>query len=187
MDAHAPALEAEVRPEPMPKDPALEARLAALMAAHGPSVGRVAALHARGAADRADLEQDIWFAVWRALPGFRGECSERTFVFRVAHNRGISHSMARRRDLVDLDAAGELIDHGPGPEHLTEQAEARARLFAAVRRLPPNLREPVALKLEGLADREIAEVLGITENNTAVRLTRARAALRALMEEGHGG
>ena len=79
--------------------------------------------------------------------------------------------------------AGELADHTPGPEALTAQDQARARLFDAVRRLPPNLREPVALKLEGLADREIAEVLGITENNTAVRLTRARAALRALMED----
>ena len=184
MDAIAAPAATQVDPVP---DPALERRFADLVAAHRPSVGRVAALYARGAADRADLEQEIWFGVWRALPGFRGECSERTFVFRVAHNRGISHSMARRRDHVDLDEAGELVDHAPGPEQRTAEAEARARLFAAVRRLPPNLREPVALKLEGLADREIAEVLGITENNTAVRLTRARAALRALMEEGGDG
>lgn len=167
-------------------DPALEQRFAELVAQHRPSVARVAALYARGAADRADLEQEIWFGVWRALPGFRGECSERTFVFRVAHNRGISHSMARRRDHVELDEAGEIADHAPGPEQRTAADQARARLFAAVRRLPPNLREPVALKLEGLADREIAEVLGITENNTAVRLTRARAALRELMEAGDG-
>jgi RNA polymerase sigma-70 factor (ECF subfamily) len=167
--------------------PELEARLEALLAAHGPGVGRVAGLYARGAADRADLVQEIWFGVWRALPGFRGECSERTFVFRVAHNRGISHSMARRRDHVELDAAGELVDLAPGPERLTEQEQARARLFAAVRRLPPSLREPVALKLEGFSDREIAEVLGITENNAAVRLTRARAALRTLLQEGHDG
>lgn len=163
-------------------DPALARRFDELIAAHGPSVGRVAGLYARGAAERADLAQEIWFGVWRALPGFRGECSERTFVFRIAHNRGISHSMARRRDHIELDEAGELADRAPGPEALTEQEQVRARLMAAVRELPPNLREPVALKLEGLADREIAEVLGITENNTAVRLTRARAELRKLME-----
>jgi len=186
MDALVP-LPLLARPEPaMTTDPALETRFAELVAAHRPSVGRVAALYARNAADRADLEQEIWFGVWRALAGFRGECSERTFVFRVAHNRGISHSMARRRDLVDLDAVGELIDHSPGPEQRTAADQARARLFDAVRRLPPNLREPVALKLEGLADREIAEVLGITENNTAVRLTRARAALRRLLEDDDG-
>jgi len=181
MDAITAPLAVQDRPVP---DPALERRFAELVAAHRPSVARVAALHSRGAADRADLEQEIWFGVWRALPGFRGECSERTFVFRVAHNRGISHSMARRRDHVALDAAGELADHAPGPEQLTEQGQARARLLAAVRELPPNLREPVVLKLEGLADREIAEVLGITENNTAVRLTRARAELRRLMGDG---
>jgi RNA polymerase sigma-70 factor (ECF subfamily) len=174
------ALHAPPREHALP-DPALAKRFDELIAAHGPSVGRVAGLYARGAAERADLTQEIWFGVWRALAGFRGECSERTFVFRIAHNRGISHSMARRRDEVDLDQV-ELIDRAPGPEALTEQAQVRARLYAAVRELPSNLREAVALKLEGLADREIAEVLGITENNTAVRLTRARAELRKLME-----
>ena len=163
-------------------DPALAQRLDQLIKAHGAGVGRVAGLYARGAAERADLTQDIWFGVWRALPGFRGESSERTFVFRIAHNRGISHSLARRRDHVDLDEAGELVDHAPGPEAQTAAAQASARLYAAVRRLPLTQREAVALKLEGCSDREIATVLGITENNAAVRLTRARAQLRELLE-----
>lgn len=179
MDQAMPAATAAERALP---DPALAQRLEALIAEHGAGVGRVAGLYARGAAERADLAQDIWFGVWRALPGFRGECSERTFVFRIAHNRGISHSLARRRDHVDLDEAGELVDHAPGPEAQTERGQASARLYAAVRALPLTQREAVALKLEGLSDREIASVLGISENNTAVRLTRARAQLRKLLE-----
>jgi RNA polymerase sigma-70 factor (ECF subfamily) len=30
-------------------------------------------------------------ALWNALPSFRGDCPERTFVFRVAHNRALTH------------------------------------------------------------------------------------------------
>ena len=42
-------------------------------------------------------------------------------------------------------------------------------------------RQVVTLLLEGLSHREIADVLGVTENNVAVRATRARAALRVLL------
>ena len=38
---------------------------------------------------REELVQEIALAIWQALPRFRGECSERTFVFRIAHNRGL--------------------------------------------------------------------------------------------------
>lgn len=50
-------------------------------------------------------------------------------------------------------------------------------------RLPLGWRQVVVLRLEGLPDREIAELLGLTPNNVAVRLTRARARLRELLEE----
>ena len=66
----------------------LEQRFDALLEAHGPSLARLAASYARRASEHDDLFQEIAFAIWRALPGFRGECSERTFVFRIAHNRG---------------------------------------------------------------------------------------------------
>ena len=47
--------------------------------------------------------------------------------------------------------------------------------------LPLGLRQVVVLTLEGLSHAEVADIVGITENNVAVRLTRARAALSRLM------
>ena len=55
-----------------------------------------------------------------------------------------------------------------------------------VQRLPESLRSVVVLRLEGMHDAEIAEVLGITAGNVAVRLTRARAALRSSMTSPAG-
>ncbi len=54
---------------------------------YGPALRRLASAWERDAAAREDLLQEILLALWRALPRFRGECSEKTFVFRVAHNR----------------------------------------------------------------------------------------------------
>jgi RNA polymerase sigma factor (sigma-70 family) len=153
-------------------------RCVRLLQDHDRSLRRLAASYERDPARQEDLVQDIWFAVWRALPRFRNECSERTFVFRIAHNRAVSHVdhwQRRRTDLLDEDAA--IAAPGPDPEHRLSQQQRHERLRDAVQALPISLRQVVILTLEGLSHAEVAEILGITDNNVAVRLTRARAEL----------
>ncbi len=154
-------------------------RFEQLMATHGPALRRLAQAYGRDRADAEDLFQEIAFAVWRALPSFRGESSERTFLFRIGHNRGLTHRARRRPAGEDLDAG--IPDGAPGPDTLLTASIRRDRLVDAVRRLPDIQREVVMLCLEGCSTQEIADVLGITANNAAVRLTRARKALRDLL------
>jgi RNA polymerase sigma-70 factor (ECF subfamily) len=61
--------------------------------------------------------------------------------------------------------------------------QSRALTHGARRRPPAAYREVVLLTLEGLPQREIAEVLGITAVNVAVRLNRARSELTQRLEE----
>jgi RNA polymerase sigma-70 factor (ECF subfamily) len=160
----------------------LERRLEHLLAVHGASLGRVAASYARDASDRDDLFQEIVIAVWRALPNFRGECSDRTFVFRIAHNRGITHSARRPASAATLSEDADVIDGAPTPEQSLASLEEGRRLLAAVQRLTIGYRQVVTLSLEGLSYAEIADVLGISESNVGARLTRARHALRQELE-----
>jgi RNA polymerase sigma-70 factor (ECF subfamily) len=93
---------------------------------------------------RSRIDQDIWLGVWQALPRFRGECSERTFVFRIAHNRAVSHVdhwHRRRTDSLDEDAP--LAASQPDPEHALSIEQRRERLQAAVQSLPIGLRQVV--------------------------------------------
>lgn len=157
-------------------------RCVRLLQEHGRSLRRLAASYERDPARQEDLMQDIWFAVWRALPRFRDECSERTFVFRIAHNRAVSHVdhwQRRRTDLLDDQAPIEAPQ--PNPEHAVSQQERHERLRRAVQGLPLSMRQVVVLTLEGLSYAEVADILGITVNNVAVRLTRARAELGRLL------
>jgi RNA polymerase sigma-70 factor (ECF subfamily) len=155
-----------------------EARYLRLLREHDPAVRRLAASYEREPARCQDLIQDIWLALWQSLPSFRGDCSERTFVFRIAHNRAVSHIQHwRRRRTEPLDEAGPLEHAAADPERAATERQRRERLQAALHRLPLGLRQVIVLTLEGLSQREIGEVLGITGNNVAVRLTRARAAL----------
>jgi RNA polymerase sigma-70 factor (ECF subfamily) len=147
---------------------------------HGDALGRLAAVYAVDPWSREDLLQEILLAIWRALPAFREECSERTFIFRIGHNRGITHR-ARGRSHLGIEAAERVADPRPTPEGEFHERAEREGLLAGVRSLPPALRQTVMLFLEGLSNDEIAQVLGISENNVAVRLHRGRAALRALL------
>lgn len=159
-------------------DPESERRFNALVDAHGPSLMRLAGSYVRDRGEREDLFQEIVIAVWRALPGFRGECSERTFLFRIAHNRCLTY-VARRRSTSPLDEHGvEARDPHPTVEAQLADEQQRERLLNAVRALPLGYRQVVTLMLEGLPYREIAQVMGIGESNVGVRLNRARQLLK---------
>lgn len=162
----------------------VRARYLALLEGYAPAIRRTARLYEREPAAREDLVQEICLALWQALPRFRGESSERTFVFRVAHNRGATHAWKRRRrTMAPLDDVYEPADAAPTPEAAAVASRRSGDLARAVAALPLTLKQTVTLMLEGLTPREIGDVLGITENNANVRLARARQALRELMKE----
>lgn len=164
----------------------VEASFNALYRAHGPALGRLAASYVRTPGEREDLLQDILFAIWRALPGFRGECSERTFVFRIAHNRAITHVSKRLPVTVVVDDEMDLADVGANPEGELSRDEHGRFLLEAIRRLPVGYAQVVTLTLEGLSYAEVADVLGISETNVGARLTRARQMLRMRLGTAHG-
>ena len=150
---------------------------------YGAALRRVASAWERDRTAQEDLLQEILVALWRALPRFRGEASERTFVFRVALNRAMTHRFRQALPAVPLDDAAQVADSRQSPEAEAAMAQQRERLVAALQSLSPPLREALTLGLEGFSGAEIADVLGITENNAMVRLSRARRALRESMEQ----
>jgi RNA polymerase sigma factor (sigma-70 family) len=162
----------------------LEQQFERILGEHGAAISRLAYSYEAVAGIREELMQEIALAIWQALPHFRGECSERTFIFRIAHNRGLTHMRRRRAPqlaLDDLEEADEPVDTRPHPDEQLAQMNQRERLASAVRSLPIAHKQTIVLTLEGLSHAEIGEVLGITENNVAVRLTRARTALKKAM------
>jgi len=144
---------------------------------------RLAGSFTRSASDRDDLVQEIAMALWRALPSFRGDCSERTFVFRIAHNRCITH-LSKRRVTVSLEENEiDVEDPNATAEVALAEEQERERLLAAIRELPAIHREVIVLALEGMEYQEIADVVGISESNVGVRLNRSRERLKKLLKE----
>jgi RNA polymerase sigma factor (sigma-70 family) len=160
----------------------LERHFDQLVAANGPALSRIAASYTNTPSDRDDLLQDIAMALWQALPRFRGECSERTFLFRIAHNRAIAY-LARSRSQPSSAEEVEVRDPAPNPEAALAREGQVERLRRAIHQLPVVYRQVITLSLEGLGYADISEVLGISESNVGVRLTRARQILRESLEK----
>jgi len=161
----------------------LSAQYERIFAEYRAALDRLAASYESVPQAREDLMQEILLAIWKALPRFRGDCSERTFVFRVAHNRCLSHVWRRGKRPETGDEAPDVPDTRSGPEAQAAENRRRQALRDAIRQLPLNYRQVILLALEDLSPPEIAGVLGVTENNVGVRMNRARKALRSLLEK----
>ncbi|HEV3056826.1 MAG TPA: sigma-70 family RNA polymerase sigma factor [Vicinamibacterales bacterium] len=160
----------------------LERRFSALFAQYGASVARLAASYTHNSTEREDLFQDIAMAIWQALPRFRQECSDRTFLFRIAHNRGISYVSRRRLPVAAIVDEMDVPDMRTDPVAALVNQQEGEQLLDAIRRLPVSYRQIITLTLEDLSYADIAEVVGISEGNVGVRLTRARQLLRQLLQ-----
>ena len=144
-------------------------------------IARIAASHEARPHLAEELVQDIWFAVWRALPSFRGDSPLKGFVARIASNRAASHVARAVRVPRSEEMSEDVHDGAVGPEAAAIEQDAGGRLMAAVRELPLVTRQVVTLTLEGFEPREIAAALGLTANAVSIRLTRAKDQLRTYL------
>jgi len=160
----------------------LEQEFDRLLAANGSALARLAASYTNTPSDRDDLLQEIALAAWQALRAFRGECSPRTFLFRIAHNRAIAY-LARHQARLPAAEVDDIHDPAPDPESGFAREQTAERLRRAIHRLPLVYRQVIMLALEDMGYAEIAEVLGISESNVGARLTRARQLLRESLEK----
>jgi RNA polymerase sigma factor (sigma-70 family) len=153
------------------------------LSVHRERLRRVASAYSRPT-ERDDLFQEIVVALWGARSTFRGECSEKTFVYRVAHNVALKACLRRPTPTTavpeDLACADPLAD-----EAVARKVDSE-RLRNAVRALPLGERQVVVLALEELSHREIADITGLTEGHVAVRLHRAKNRLKEILDQPAG-
>ena len=130
----------------------------------------------RSRADAEDVTQEVFVALLRALPSFRGESSLATFIHRIAVRLACKQRMRASR---------QATLRTPQPQTTTDPHEARetnARLWVALEQLTLEQRTVLALfAVDGLSHREIAAVLGIPEGTVWSRLHSARKRLAALL------
>lgn len=128
---------------------------------------------------RNDLFQEIVLQLWKSFSSFRGESKISTWMYRIALNTAISGFRKQTRwvkteDLRELHL--NISDTGND-----EQEENFQKLQWAIRQLSEVERAMIMMALEEIPYEEIAETIGITQNNVRVRMNRIREKLKKLM------
>ena len=134
--------------------------------------------------DAEDAASQVFVDAYASLPRFRdrgGAGSFRSWLFAIAH-----HEIANRHRYRVRHPARPLqdVEEAIGSDAMFAQAATAddiAHVIALVRELPDRPREVVELRLAGLNDREIAEVLGVSGQAVRQAQSRAVAQLRFRM------
>ena len=151
-------------------------KLEEIVEAHAGMVRRIATVYERHPDRVDDLVQDVWIALWQALPNLNNPVNLTPYIARITQNICVTHVRgALIRQTQSL--SDTLPDLAPPPDELTGHAMQLARLIEAVRSLPDNLKTVVSLYLEEMPIKDIALALGISESNASVRLHRAKSAI----------
>jgi RNA polymerase sigma-70 factor, ECF subfamily len=127
----------------------------------------------------ADIAQEVWIQIFRALPSFRGDAQFGTWAHRIAVNRTLNAlRRTKRMASVEVDVEDDTVSVEPD----AERALIAASIEEAAAKLSPGARTVFLLHdVEGYTHEEIAAELGITSGGSKSQLFKARAKLRTLL------
>lgn len=150
--------------------------------AHRGLLLKVVRMYAFTPDDQEDLFQEIALQLWHSVAKRRGESAETTWIYRVAVYAALGWTRKERRHrtghlaLDDVEPALRTL-----PEHRNDRLEW---LYHRIAELEEVDRSLMLLLLEGFGYREMTEILGISESNVGVKISRIKRRFALLATEG---
>lgn len=134
--------------------------------------------------DQNDLFQEIALQVWRSVPNFRGESAVTTWLYRISLNASLKWRSMENRHMNGRNR----IEHAQNILQENQQTTPDERLswlYEEIATLNEVDRSVCLLLLEDFNYKEMAEILGISENNVAVKIHRLKKHLIAQSKKYH--
>lgn len=128
-------------------------------------------LYADSPEDRNDLRQDILSRAWAAYPRFQAKSKFSTWLYRIALNAALTR-LRKQKQLQYVPEAYAPDPAGPPPGH---EAELLGLMLSLLTEIEKSV---LLLMVEGYDRPEIAEMIGISENNLRVKIFRLRQKLK---------
>lgn len=167
-------------PRPAASASEIEQLFERALADFGPAISRIARANEADTARRADLQQEIYFELWRSLAVFDGRCSLGTWVYRVALNMAARHVHRQRRVALRELQNLEEIAEPPAPHdtyNTIDDEQRLALLNQLIARLKPLDRQVMLLYLDDLDAAQIGEITGLSANHVGVKVHRIKRLL----------
>ncbi len=137
-------------------------------------IRRICLGYASNPQDLEDLYQDVLVNIWRGLSSFRSDSSMKTWVYRISLNTCVSTLRTRSRKPQQASLEDVILV----PDDSQEKREAVKDLYECIATLNPLDKAIMMMWLDEYSYDEIAETMGLTRNNIAIRLHRAKEVLK---------
>lgn len=149
----------------------------ALVDQHQGILHKVCRLYRDTREDQEDLFQEIIYQLWRSLPSFLGTAKFTTWMYRIALNTAMAAYRKKTPRLVFTGSFPERAEE----DWNAEQQHREEKMFAALKQLNDPEKALIALYLDDLSYREIAELTGLTENHVGVKLNRIKTKIKKIL------
>ncbi len=156
-----------------------EKKFISLINEHQGLIHKICIMYENDVDIRNDLFQEIVFQLWKSFSSFRGEAKITTWMYRIALNTAISGFRKQTRNVRTEDL--KELHYNISDQWADDRDEDLQRLQGAIRQLTEIERAMIMMALEEVPYEEIAETIGITQNNVRVRMNRIREKLKKLM------
>lgn len=145
---------------------------------HQAIVYKLVRVYANGSHDRDDLFQEIALQLWGAIPSYRKEAKESTFVYQVALFAALGWNRKAKHREREVATASDQVEKSLFRPTATSDPRVEW-LYDRISEFAPVDRSLVLLVLDGYSHSEIASFIGISESNVGTRLDRLKKKLTA--------
>lgn len=152
------------------------------------SIKRICSSYERIPEKAQELYQEVLIAIWQSLQSFRGQCSHKTWVYRITYNKAITHVAKECKTsavrFVSFDEIeDELKTHCPFEKFQNKDILQKVEHIISI--LKPIDREVFTLFLEGFSHLEIAEVVKVSESLISTKIHQVKKIIYELDKESN--
>lgn len=121
-----------------------------------------------------DLTQEVFIKVWESLTSFREEASIATWIYRITVNTCLLQ-LRKKKYLKGKEVFEKFAE---SPEDFQPSKENQLKkMYQCINKLPKDSRGIILLELEGLPQKKIAEIMGLSHEAVRVRIHRVKNSL----------
>ncbi|MBN2648351.1 MAG: sigma-70 family RNA polymerase sigma factor [Prolixibacteraceae bacterium] len=145
-------------------------------------VHKICSLYFYNRADKNDYEQELIIQLWKAHPSFSNQSKFSTWMYRVCLNAAID--ILRKEKTEPKFVEFSYQDIYTTSETNTETTDNQEKLYRAINKLSDIDKAIITLYLDEFSYKEIAEIMGISESNTGVKINRIKSLILKTIENG---
>ena len=128
-----------------------------------------------------ELSQEVFIKVWENLSSFRQEASVSTWIYRITVNTCLLYFRKKKKE--NTTAITKPIEQTEDEGYIRKESQLE-KMYACINKLPQEQKAIILLELEGVPQKEIAEIIGLTHEAIRVRIHRIKNNLTKCVQHG---